>query len=120
ADYPEFHRQSQNCPPKTEIVEEVESLKKKGHKILIVTGRSDEYRPHTESWLEDNEIDVDKVYMRKSGDRRPSAEVKSEILAEIRETYDPIHAYDDDPSVIEMFGEFGVETTLVPGWQRGL
>lgn len=120
SDYAEFHRQSQNCPSKPDVVEEVSRLKSEGYKILIVTGRSDDYRHHTESWLDDNEIEYDKLFMRKSGDRRPSAEVKKEILDEISEKWDPIHAFDDDPSVIEMFGDSGLVTTLIPGWQKGL
>lgn len=114
-DYREFHRQSQNCPIKMEVVDELDFLKCQGYKIVIITERSDDFLSHTESWLEDNEIDYDSLYMRRAGDKRPPLEVKKEYLEDIRKKHRPTRAYDDDPRVIEMFEEEGLKASLIPG-----
>jgi hypothetical protein len=54
--------------------------------------------------------------MRGRWDERVDKEVKSDILDELLETYDIIHAYDDNPSIIELWAERGIPYTVVPGW----
>ena len=53
---------------------------------------------------------------RASYDNRPDYEVKRDILRELRESYEIIHAWDDNPSVIKLWQEEGIPVTIVPGW----
>jgi FMN phosphatase YigB (HAD superfamily) len=49
------------------------------HRIMIITGRSEEYRAVTETWLVANGIPYDELHMRKTGDHRPDTVVKGEL-----------------------------------------
>lgn len=63
--------------------------------LIIVTARPEDYRVQTESWLKNNKIFYDRVYMRKSGDYRKDPEIKKDILDQIiQDGYTPYLAID--------------------------
>lgn len=86
------------------------SLEAAGHKIVLCSGRGEEYRRHTEDWLKQHNLGVYEVlYMRAAGDYRPDNVVKKELLDQMRsDGYDPIAAFDDRNSVVDMWRENGV------------
>lgn len=79
--------------------------------VLFVTARPDEsdYRKVTEDVSAANDLNYDKLYMRKSGDFRRDDVVKSEILKQILDDgYEPILAIDDKSNITEMWRSFGI------------
>lgn len=76
------------------------------HKVLVVTGRPDNYRELTQSWLKQQGVDYHELYMRKAGDRRPDWIVKQEILQNL--PYDIWYAVDDKPQVVDMYRKQGL------------
>ena len=51
--------------------------------VSIVTGRPEAVRDDTETWLADNWIYPDALFMRKDGDFRSDEEVKPELIAHL-------------------------------------
>ena len=82
--------------------------------IVLVSGRSDQCRTDTVSWLAKNNITHNLLYMRKEGDHRPDFKVKRELLATLlAEGYKPIMAFDDRNQVVEMWRELDIPCAQV-------
>ncbi len=85
-----------------------------GATIVYVSGRSDQCREATETWLWDHALPYGKVYMRRQGDHRPDHQVKVELLAELRaEGHNPVMAFDDRNGVVKMWRELGIPCAQV-------
>lgn len=85
-----------------------------GANIVYVSGRSDECREATETWLRLHALPDGKVFMRRQGDHRPDYQVKVELLAELRaEGHNPVMAFDDRNSVVKMWRELGIPCAQV-------
>ena len=78
--------------------------------IIIVSGRSDEYREKTEKWLMYNTFKYDALYMRKEGDYRDDSIVKGEIADEIEKTHNILFVFDDRPRVVRSWQKRGIWT----------
>lgn len=117
-DFTAFHEESVNCPPILRTVSMVDSLRMQGYKIIIVTARSKKFYPQTAWWLAENEIEHHAIYMRADGDYRPDYEVKKDLLVRIRNWWEPVHAFDDNPNVVRLWVEEGIPTTVIPGWEH--
>lgn len=64
--------------------------------VFIFSGRDSVCRPHTERWLEKNDIEYNKLVMREENDNRSDALVKSEFIEEhIRGKYNVLIWFDD-------------------------
>lgn len=75
----------------------------------IVSGREDQFREVTEKWLNDNQIlNYDGLYMRKTGDYRSDDIVKREILLTKFKKDDIVCVFDDRPRVIRMWRAEGI------------
>lgn len=88
--------------------------------ILFCTGRSDEVKDKTVTWLNrylNFAINPEDVYMRKAGDHRPDTEVKSELMDRIiADGYEPVLVFEDRASVVKMWRERGIPCLQVaPG-----
>ena len=114
--FEKFHRESVNCPPHSHVVEAAHKVRAGGHAVLIVTARKAKFRNHTAMWLALNGVPSDAMLMRADHDNRKDVEVKRDILRQIRRTWNPIHAWDDNPSIISLWEEEGIPCTIVPGW----
>lgn len=78
-------------------------------KVLLVSGRQDQYKPQTERWLAANNIRYDALIMRKTGDMRKDSVIKQEIFEnEIRDHYNIRFVLDDRNSVVEMWRSIGL------------
>jgi predicted kinase len=77
--------------------------------ILFVSARPEDYRDVTEQWLRENGMGGHRLLMRRKGDKRPDTEVKADIYNRYLKQYNIIKVYDDRPSVIEMWREYGLE-----------
>lgn len=82
--------------------------------IVISTSRDESAREDTENWLMDNCIPFRALYMRKEGDRRPSVEVKEEILeTEIKPRWAILSVFEDNVRCINMYREKGLKVIPV-------
>lgn len=112
-----FHMESASCPPNLEVVQKAHDAKQAGRAVLIVTARTVEYRNVTAVWLALHGVPSDALYMRRSGDFRKDFLVKKDILSVIRKTWNPVHAYDDNPAVVQLWESEGIPATVIPGWE---
>lgn len=80
-----------------------------GQKIAYISGRSEECRAATETWLDDNVhlSDPDNVvglFMRDAGDYRPDVDVKRELYRRhIEGKYNVVAVFDDRDAVVELW-----------------
>lgn len=114
--FDKFHSLAIDCPPIYWVAGLAYICHHYGDAVLIVTARSTRYRNSTAFWLAMHGIPSDAMYMRRDGDYRVDVEVKRDMLARIRQSWNVVHAYDDNPSIIELWESEGIPTTRVPGW----
>jgi uncharacterized HAD superfamily protein len=76
--------------------------------LIIVSGRSDDYKEQTVKWLTDNQIFYDQIFMRKYKDHRDDAVVKGEIADEIQKTHHILGVFDDRQRVVNMWVQRGI------------
>jgi beta-phosphoglucomutase-like phosphatase (HAD superfamily) len=112
-----FHAESVSVPPHNHVANAAHIAHMLGHKILIVTARKHMWRHHTAWWLAMHNIPSDMLMMRGNEDNRKDYEVKKDMLETIRQAYNVIHAWDDNPNIIKLWTEEGIPTTVVPGWE---
>jgi predicted kinase len=84
-------------------------LRRDGWHLVIFTGREDSCRQKTKSWLVENDLSPDLLFMRKTRDRRPDSIVKKEMLNQVeKKGLDAIMAFDDRDSVIKLWRQNGI------------
>lgn len=74
-----------------------------GYKIMIVTGRKEQYRNDTQAWLWSHGITFEQLYMRPDGDHRSDVDIKQEIFDNHIDGKDVLFAVDDRDRVVEMW-----------------
>lgn len=116
--FDDFHAESVNVPPHDYVVNAAQVAHMLGHAVLIVTARKHMWRNHTAWWLAMNRVPSDMLMMRGDNDNRKDYEVKKDMLYTIRKAYNVIHAWDDNPSIVKLWAEEGIPTTVVPGWEK--
>jgi hypothetical protein len=78
------------------------NYKKLGYKILLVSGREDQYREPTLRFLAKHEIGYDALIMRKTKDYRKDSIIKTEIYNEfIKDNYFVEFVLDDRNQVVD-------------------
>lgn len=109
-----FHQACAQCPPYLAVVEWCVDHHRRGHQILIVTGRDDYSRDLTVGWLAEHlPVPHAGVYMRRDGDFRSNIDVKREIHTELAMTFDIHAAIEDDPEIAGLWLEMGIPVALV-------
>ncbi len=103
-------------PPNWAVCDVIEKFHH-DHKILFVSGREDQYRPQTITFLEKNVDEPYLLLMRKTGDMRRDVDIKQEIFDEhIRGKYCVKFVMDDRNSVVNFWRKLGLTTFQVaPG-----
>lgn len=92
----------------------VNDYKQMGVKIIVVSGRKDDCEDITRQWLEDNMVEYDLLYMRKSDDSREDSIVKEEIYKNFIEPYySVLFVLDDRDRVVRMWRELGLKCLQV-------
>ncbi len=87
----------------------VKTFKEAGHQIVLVSGRSDEFKPQTLVFLEKNKIPYDALLMRRAADKRKDSEVKLEIYEQqIKDKYYIDFVLDDRNQVVDMWRSLGL------------
>lgn len=113
-----FHYASASCPPIAWVGEHARRLHEEGYAILVVTGRVRKFERLTSFWLAQHSIPSDVLEMRPNGDFSKDFVIKQKILKRLLQVYDIVHAYDDNPAVIELWEAEGIPYTKVPGWEE--
>lgn len=109
-----FHHACAACPPHQTVVDWCVDHHGRGHAILIVTGRDAWTRQLTTQWLSEHlPIPIGGLYMRPDGDFRSNADVKHEIHSLLAQTHEIRAAIDDDPEVVQLWGEIGIPVAMV-------
>lgn len=84
-----------------------------GDVIVLLSGRSEEHRTQTESWLARHAVPYDELWMRAAGDTRRDDVVKAELFdAHVRERYAVRVSLDDRDRVVAIWRRMGL-----PTWQ---
>lgn len=77
--------------------------------IILCSGRPEKYRALTMGWLDANDIQYDKLFMRQNGDYRSDNIVKEEIyLNHIEPNYTIMGVFDDRQQVVDMWRSHGL------------
>jgi phosphoglycolate phosphatase-like HAD superfamily hydrolase len=90
------------------------------HRIVILSGRSDEVELETIKWLQKHGVCYDRLLMRKAGDHRPDTTVKKEMIVSSAFPNGKVDfIVDDRPSMIAMWRGLGFSVYAVTGesWQ---
>ena len=86
----------------------MQAMKNEGYRIVIVSGRPDDYRKMIEDWLAHHAVPYDEMHLRRGGDFRPDTVVKREILHAHLDPKDILFVVDDRQGVVEMWREEGL------------
>ncbi|WP_408095975.1 hypothetical protein ACJVC5_13110 [Peredibacter sp. HCB2-198] len=79
------------------------------HKIIIVSGRTDELKDQTKDWLKKYKITYHHLFMRKRNDFRSDNIIKLEIFEkEIRNRFSVLFVLDDRQKVVDMWRAEGL------------
>lgn len=100
-------------PPNMPVVQTV--LKwQETHKIIVMSGRTDDGKEKTAGWLEKYGVNYAELHMRKLGDMRKDTVVKEEMYrAYLDGRYNVIAVFDDRKSVVEMWRSLGLSVFQV-------
>lgn len=104
----EFYEASAEDAPFEETLWLAKHLQAIGAKILLVTGRSEEYEDLLDWWLEENHFFPDKIYQRQRYDFRKDWEVKQEHLMSITKSYKILGVFEDRLDCVKMYRSFGL------------
>ncbi|GGX09808.1 phosphatase domain-containing protein [Streptomyces chryseus] len=81
--------------------------------IVLLSGRGEEYRAQTESWLRRYDVPYDELWMRPAGDGRRDDVVKAELFdRHVRHRYAVRVSLDDRDRVVALWRRMGL-----PTWQ---
>ncbi|WP_308315302.1 AAA family ATPase [Streptomyces sp. ISL-100] len=81
--------------------------------IVLLSGRGEEYRTQTETWLRRHEVPYDELWMREAGDGRRDDVVKAELFdRHVRHRYAVRVSLDDRDRVVALWRRMGL-----PTWQ---
>lgn len=109
-DWKSFNALMGDDTPNHPIVELYKTLWDSGkYQLILVSGRGEEHREITETWLAWNSVPFDRLLMRPANDFRPDTEIKKEILDRLRQEGNEISfVVDDRRSVVDMWRENGI------------
>ena len=91
------------------IAEIVKLYSKQGILIIIASGRKDDCRADTETWLKCNDIPYNILLMRSADDSRKDAITKSELYDNnIKGKYEILFVLDDRKQIVDKWRELGL------------
>lgn len=111
-----FHTLSVDCPPHQDVVDAFRQDMRDGIIPIVVTARPERFRTLTRWWLQINHLYPAQQLHRQDYDDRPDTDVKRDILRGLRDHYDVIGAWDDNPRIIALWEAEGIPVDVKPGW----
>ena len=119
ADWNAFYMACGDDAPIWEVITVARALYESGHKLPIVSGRSEICRLITVAWLNKYRVPNSGVYMREAGDYREDNVVKSELLDRVIADNPNLKlggAFEDRQQVVDMYRARGLRVFQVaPG-----
>lgn len=101
-DWMSFNREMEKDQLYFWCFELITAMKNLHYKIIIITGRTNDFRMQTEEWLKRHNVHFDELYMRNIQDFREDADVKEEIYRQyVEEKNQVLFVVDDRESVVE-------------------
>lgn len=77
--------------------------------VILLSGRQEEYRPHTERWLANHQVFYNNLFMRPEGDRRSDDVVKLDLFDKyVRDNYLPWLVLDDRDRCVYLWRKLGL------------
>lgn len=107
-----FHLETLMCPPVHQIAQLLKLERSIGRTVILVSAARDHYRPHIQSWLDLNRLDVNEICLRSVSDHRPDALTKAELVAGLQQRYSIVHSYENRPDVARAYERLGLDVTL--------
>lgn len=96
--------------PRYNVINHAIDLKKRGIKIINLSGRDGVCKQLTRDWYDRVGMPCDDHFQRKEGDQRPDDIIKKEILFdEIAKKYNILYVVDDRQKVVDMWRSIGLE-----------
>jgi predicted secreted acid phosphatase len=104
-----FNQSMDQDQPYFWCIELIAAMKSRGYKVFFVTGRDENSRDMTESWLLRHKVEFDELHMRKKSDFREDSDVKEEIYKKtIAPRAEILFVIDDRKSVVERWRKLGL------------
>lgn len=119
SDPPDWERFFAACwedEPIRDVIYLLRVLHEAGHRIVLVTGRSDECAQLTNEWMNVHAVPHSEMYMRLHGDHRPDSEVKAELLDRIIADWPSekiVGVFEDRKQVVDMYRAKGLRVFQV-------
>jgi hypothetical protein len=110
-DWTAFYLAAAEDQPIWDTITVARALAKAGHRVIYITGRSEDIRGITNAWLLKYRVPQGSLYMRKANDYREDFQVKSEILDKILNTpgFENIDGvFEDRQQVVDMYRARGI------------
>lgn len=104
--------------PNADIVAIVRALHRDGHRLVVISGRTEAARADTIAWLEQHlGVPIDALHLRAPGDRRSDVVVKRQIFRRrIERRYRVLCVLEDRSRVVGMWRDLGLTCLQVaPG-----
>ena len=110
-DWNAFFNAMEGDPPIVSTVDQLLNQHMQKLKIVILTGRPEEYRKQTEAWLLNQGISSDmyELIMRESKNHETDLSLKKRIYLTKLKHLNILKVYDDRKELIEMWQEHGLE-----------
>jgi phosphoglycolate phosphatase-like HAD superfamily hydrolase len=111
SNYRKFFSECVNDTPIHSVITVVEALGEAGHRIVFLSGRSDEVQRQTFGWLQQYVyLRPTVLYMRKEGDTRPDEVIKPELLEQVKKDFpneEILGFFDDRKRVVDVWRKMG-------------
>jgi len=111
-DWAAFYQACVDDKPNWPVIYTLRAMAQVGYKILILSGRSDEVREQTLTWLNAYGIPVDGLYMRQDKDYTPDDQLKEKMMSDAQaeigfKPENVLCIYDDRQKVVDMWRKNG-------------
>jgi hypothetical protein len=106
----EFYLAGQHDAPVVPMIRMVNSLSLLGSKVIHLTGRPEQWRGLTLSWMAKHKVLSDGILMRPQNDFRPQKELKPALVKDQSWFHEVGLVIDDREDVLEAFRVLGVHT----------
>jgi len=91
----------------------VRIIRKSGLQIVLVSGRKEQCRAKTLTWIWENDIPATELFMRKDNDNRSDVILKKELYEQVRKRFYIHFVLDDRKQVVDMWRKLGLTVLAV-------
>lgn len=108
-DWHAFHSSLMEDTPHPWCVDLINLYRENGHRIILMTGRGEEYRDLSLEWFKKYQIHYDELLMRSAGDQRHDWEIKKELFEKnVKDRFQVSFVVEDRKSVVDMWRDIGL------------